>query len=111
MSAFYEWWYETGSGIAPLPNHDHEEHAERVARVAWETATEQLRKERDEAKELVKFLIDHITESLDCTDITQVIPPHECDFSTNPERGKCSFCETWVSAMMLVYPDQFEEVD
>jgi hypothetical protein len=50
MSAFYEWWYETGSGIAPLPNHDHEEHAERVARVAWETATEQLRKERDEAR-------------------------------------------------------------
>jgi hypothetical protein len=50
MSAFFKWWYETGSGIIPLPNHDHEEHAERVARVAWETATEQLRAERDEAR-------------------------------------------------------------
>ena len=68
-----------------------------------------LRTERDEAKELVKFLVDHITENLDCISITQVIPPHECEFISDPERGKCSFCETWGAAMMLVYPNQIEE--
>lgn len=73
------------------------------------TQVDTLRKERNEAKELVKFLVDHITESVDCIDITQVIPPHECEFITEPERGKCSFCETWGSAMMLVYPNQIEE--
>jgi hypothetical protein len=50
MSAFFKWWYETGSGIVPLPNNDHEEHAERVSRAAWEAASDQLRKERDEAR-------------------------------------------------------------
>ena len=42
MSDFKAWWHETGSGIAALPNHDHEEHAERVAQRAWEAASDPI---------------------------------------------------------------------
>jgi hypothetical protein len=52
MNDFEKWWYEIGSGIAAMPDHDFEEHGGRIAKVAWETATEQLRKERDEARRL-----------------------------------------------------------
>ena len=30
--SFREWWDLVGSGLAPLPHEDQEEHAERVAR-------------------------------------------------------------------------------
>ena len=50
MIDFKKWWHETGSGIIPLSNHDQEEHAMRVSQAAWEAASEQLRKERDEAR-------------------------------------------------------------
>jgi hypothetical protein len=33
--AFRDWWYEEGSGIIPLRGHDLEEHANRVAEIAW----------------------------------------------------------------------------
>jgi hypothetical protein len=33
--AFYRWWWDEGSGDVPLPGHDHEEHARRIARIAW----------------------------------------------------------------------------
>ena len=36
---FDEWWHEHGSGIAPVPGYDMEEHANVVARFAWEAAT------------------------------------------------------------------------
>jgi hypothetical protein len=52
MDDFDKWWHETGSGISPLSFHDHEEHAERVARAAWEFVRNQLCKERDEARQL-----------------------------------------------------------
>lgn len=33
--AFDRWWWYEGSGDLPLPGHDHEEHAHRIARIAW----------------------------------------------------------------------------
>jgi hypothetical protein len=33
--AFDAWWDEEGSGVIPLPEHDIEEHAKRIARIAW----------------------------------------------------------------------------
>jgi len=42
MSDFKSWWHETGSGIVALPNHDQEEHAERVAQRAWEAASDPI---------------------------------------------------------------------
>ena len=64
---------------------------------------------RKDSKDIIENLVIHILETNETTKINT--PPHECEFLTDPERGKCSFCETWGSAMMLVYPDQFEEVD
>jgi len=34
-SDFEQWWHAEGSGLAPHPDEDHEEHARRVAEVAW----------------------------------------------------------------------------
>jgi hypothetical protein len=47
MNDFEKWWYEIGSGIGALHNHDHEEHGMRISKLAWEKASYQLRKERD----------------------------------------------------------------
>lgn len=33
--AFDRWWWHEGSGELPLPGHDHEAHAHRIARIAW----------------------------------------------------------------------------
>lgn len=33
--AFDYWWHNEGSGIIPYPWHDCEEHANRIARIAW----------------------------------------------------------------------------
>jgi hypothetical protein len=35
---FNEWWHDIGSGITPMPDHDAEEHACRVASFCWEAA-------------------------------------------------------------------------
>ena len=32
---FKKWWYEVGSGLKLLPGHDHEQHAARIAELAW----------------------------------------------------------------------------
>jgi hypothetical protein len=32
---FLAWWHNEGSGLPPLPGHDHEEHARRVSEIAW----------------------------------------------------------------------------
>lgn len=33
--AFDRWWINDGCEMAPLPGHDHEAHARRIARIAW----------------------------------------------------------------------------
>jgi len=35
---FLRWWWDVGSGIAPVPGEDREAHAQRVARAAWHDA-------------------------------------------------------------------------
>jgi hypothetical protein len=36
MTDYELWWYNEGSAIRPIDGHDHEEHAERVCKIAWE---------------------------------------------------------------------------
>jgi len=36
LERFEKWWDEEGSGMRPIDNHDHEEHAHRIARIAWQ---------------------------------------------------------------------------
>ncbi len=38
MTPFERWWDEIGSGIGPEPGEDMQEHAGRVARLAWAAA-------------------------------------------------------------------------
>jgi hypothetical protein len=35
-----QWWESIGSGITPEYGDDHEEHAKRIAEIAWKAATE-----------------------------------------------------------------------
>ena len=58
---------------------------------------------RKDSKDIIESLVIHILETNKTTNIST--PPHECEFVTQPEHGKCSFCEAWGSAMMLVYPN------
>ena len=37
--SFTEWWDNVGSGYRPEPGHDYEEHAHRIAQMAWSRAT------------------------------------------------------------------------
>jgi len=39
-----------------------------------------------------------MVEWLDDTDHGEHIPPHMCEFITNPEKGACSFHEQWFDA-------------
>ena len=42
LAAFEQWWAVLGSGYRPLPDHDHKEHAYRVARLAWLACARQV---------------------------------------------------------------------
>ena len=33
--AFEAWWHQEGSGMPPLPGEDQEQHAKRIAHIAW----------------------------------------------------------------------------
>lgn len=53
---FKNWWYEFGSGLKPLPGHDHEQHAARIAELAWvdgraSLAVELINSNKDRKKE------------------------------------------------------------
>ena len=65
-------------------------------------------KELKEPKNTIEALVEHILEETNTP--TTDTPKHECEFITDPERGKCSFCEAWGIALPMVYPDLFEEV-
>jgi len=66
MNDFEKWWYEIGSGIAVLNNQDHEEHAMRISKLAWEAANKQICKERDEARRMYcdQKAIDNTSKSI-----------------------------------------------
>lgn len=42
LAAFDHWWYVLGSGYRPMPDEDQEEHAHRVARLAWLACASQV---------------------------------------------------------------------
>lgn len=42
LAAFEHWWYVLGSGYRPMPDEDQEEHAHRVARLAWLACASQV---------------------------------------------------------------------
>lgn len=59
QAAFERWWHRTGSQLTPLPGHDHEEHAKRVANLAWSfsriTPTRRLNRLADAIGDIIEI--------------------------------------------------------
>lgn len=66
-------------------------------------------KELKEPKSIIESLVQHILEETHTPETDT--PKHQCEFITDPERGKCSFCEAWGAALPMVYPDVFQDTD
>ena len=67
---------------------------------------ERLRKERDEARRLLKAVVDMMRDNM-AHDATH--PHHLCDFIHRPDIGMCKVCEDWTDAMVMCYPDDFQD--
>jgi hypothetical protein len=67
---------------------------------------EQLRKERDEARRLLKAVVDMMRDNM-APDATH--PKHVCDFIYCPEIAPCMVCENWTDALVMCYPDDFQD--
>ena len=66
-------------------------------------------KELKEPKSIIESLVQHILEETHTPETDT--PKHQCEFITDPERGKCSFCKAWGTALLMVYPDVFQDTD
>jgi len=82
-----------------------------VARMARELADkdreiERLRAERDEARRLLKAVVDMMRDNM-APDATH--PKHVCDFIYCPEIATCMVCENWTDALVMCYPDDFQD--
>lgn len=58
---FDYWWHTVGSGIVPLPGHDHEEHAKHIAKLAYDAAL-------DHAISECELLVSRGGNALQCAD-------------------------------------------
>ncbi len=66
----------------------------------------QLREERDEARRLLKAVVDMMRDNM-VHDATH--PHHLCDFINRPDIAMCKVCEDWTDAMVMCYPDDFQD--
>jgi hypothetical protein len=67
---------------------------------------ERLRAERDEARRLLKAVVDITLDNM-VPDFTH--PKHLCDFIHRPDIAMCKVCEDWTDAMVMCYPDDFQD--
>jgi hypothetical protein len=67
---------------------------------------ERLIKERDEARRLLKAVVDMMHDNM-VPDATH--PKHLCDFINRPDIAMCKVCEDWTDAMVMCYPDDFQD--
>jgi hypothetical protein len=67
---------------------------------------ERLIKERDEARRLLKAVVDMMHDNM-VPDATH--PKHLCDFIHRPDIAMCKVCEDWTDAMVMCYPDDFQD--
>lgn len=72
-------------------------HKEEIAR---------LTAERDEARRLLKSVVNMMRENM-VPDVTH--PKHLCDFIHRPDIAMCKVCEDWTDAMVMCYPDDFQD--
>ena len=67
---------------------------------------ERLIKERDEVRRLLKAVVDMMRDNM-VPDATH--PKHLCDFIHRPDIAMCKVCENWTDAMVMCYPDDFQD--
>lgn len=67
---------------------------------------DRLRAERDEARRLLKAVVDMMRDNM-APDATH--PKHVCDFIYCPEIATCMVCENWTDALVMCYPDDFQD--
>jgi hypothetical protein len=75
-----------------------------IKRLRQENAT--LTAERDEARRLLKAVVDMMRDNM-APDATH--PTHVCDFIYCPEIATCMVCENWTNALVMCYPDDFQD--
>ena len=63
-------------------------------------------RERDEARRLLKAVVNMMRENM-VPDATH--PKHLCDFIHRPDIAMCKVCEDWTDAMVMCYPDDFQD--
>ena len=66
----------------------------------------ELTAERDEARRLLKAVVDMMRDNM-APDATH--PKHVCDFIYCPEIATCMVCENWTDALVMCYPDDFQD--
>jgi uncharacterized protein (DUF2267 family) len=76
-----------------------------IADEAAETI-DRLRVERNEARRLLKAVVDMMRDNM-APDATH--PKHVCDFIYCPEIATCMVCENWTDALVMCYPDDFQD--
>ena len=63
-------------------------------------------RERDEARRLLKAVVDMMRDNM-APDAMH--PKHVCDFIYCPEIATCMVCENWTDALVMCYPDDFQD--
>ena len=67
--------------------------------------SEQLLKERDEARRVLKAIVEEFVQHEQAMNQSYpATPKHECEFSWSPERGKCDACEAWGDYVLICHP-------
>ena len=67
--------------------------------------TEIIIKERDEARRVLKSIVEEFVQHAQAMNpFYPATPMHECEFSWNPESGKCNACEAWSDYVLICHP-------
>jgi len=95
-----EWMDEVAAALRALLDENAALRATRTAELA------KANDERDEARRLLKSVVDVVQESMLPT---QSVPNHICDYDRRPDIGMCKVCEDFTDAVVMFYPDELKD--
>lgn len=65
----------------------------------------EAQRERDEARRVLKSIVEEFVQHAQAMNpFYPATPMHECEFSWNPESGKCDACEAWGDYVLICHP-------
>lgn len=82
-----------------------ERNAAREERDELRLIASKLTAERDEARRLLKAVVDITLDNM----VPDANPKHPCDFVHRPDIAMCKVCENWTDALVMCYPDDFQD--